>query len=314
MDSKRIQDLERQGYRVVGNHSAIKVCMWTRQTIRNKDVCYKNTFYGIQSHRCVQMTPSLPFCTLRCAHCWRDIEWTQNKWAGPVDAPKEIVDGCIKEHLKVLQGFKGNQKIEKHNYIESLVPKHFAISLSGEPTLYPNLPDLIKEIKSRDISSFLVTNGTNPEMLNKLIQEKSMPTQMYLTLPAPNEEIYNKVCNPLIKNGWKKILKSLKLLKQFDRSTLRLTLTKGINLLNEGQYSELINESNPQFLELKGYVWVGYSRQRLKIENMPKHSDIKEFANKLQNLTAYKIIDEKENSRVILMAKKDDEKRVMKFD
>ena len=70
-------------------------------------------------------------------------------------------------------------------------PKHFAFSLSGEPTFYPRLPELIDELKKRNITSFLVTNGTNPEMLKKLIEHP--PTQLYLTLPAPDEETYKKV-------------------------------------------------------------------------------------------------------------------------
>ena len=44
----------------------------------------------------------------------------------------------------------------------------FAISLTGEPTLYPKLPELIKEIHSRGKTSFLVTNGQHPEVLQKL--------------------------------------------------------------------------------------------------------------------------------------------------
>lgn len=313
MDKRRIKDLERQGYRIVGNHSAIKVCMWTKQAIRKKDVCYKNIFYGINSHRCIQMTPSLLFCTHRCVWCWRDIEWTSGKWKGKVDSPKEIVEGCIKEQKKILQGFKGNKKADKKRIEESLKPMHFAISLSGEPTLYPKLPELIKELKKRKITSFFVTNGTNPEMLEKLIKTKNFPTQTYLTLPAPNEKIYQKLCSPLVKASWKKILKSLSLLKKFKRSTIRMTLVKNLNMLNPEEYAELIKTANPDFLEVKAYMWVGYSRKRLSIQNMPLHPDIKEFAKKLSKLTGYKIIDEKPNSRVVLLMKKDSKKRFLNF-
>ena len=313
MDSKRKQELEKQGYRIVGNHSAIKVCMWTKQAIRNLDVCYKNTFYGINTHRCVQMTPSLPFCTHQCVFCWRDIAWTSKKWTGKIDTPKKIIDECIKEHVPMLYGFKGNEEIDKKILLEAFKPMHFAISLSGEPTLYPKLPQLIKELKKRKISSFLVTNGTNPDMLKKMIVSKNYPTQLYITLPAPDKETYEKVCNPLIKDGWEQINKSLNLLKKFPRSTLRLTLVRHLNLLNPEAYAELIKKANPMFLELKGYVWVGYSRNRLQKENMPFHKEIKDFSKKIQKLTLYKIIEEKQNSRVVLMMKKDTKTRKLKF-
>lgn len=42
----------------------------------------------------------------------------------------------------------------------------------GEPTLFPELYDFIKEIKSIGYSVKLDTNGTNPEMLKRLIDDK----------------------------------------------------------------------------------------------------------------------------------------------
>ena len=48
INKSKIKDLEKQGYRVVGRHSGIKVCLWTKKCLRDEDVCYKNTFYGIR--------------------------------------------------------------------------------------------------------------------------------------------------------------------------------------------------------------------------------------------------------------------------
>ncbi len=296
----KIKDLERQGYRMVGNHSSIKVCLWCKKSLRDEDFCYKEKFYGIKSHRCVQMTPVF-ICNQRCQFCWRDIDFTPTKFSGKVDDPKFIVDESIKQQREYLQGFKGSKKVNMKKFNESLNPNQFAISLSGEPTFYPKLDGLIKEIKSRGYTAFLVSNGTNPEMLNKLIKNKAMPTQMYITLPSPNEEIYNNVCNPLNESNWKNILKSLKLLNKFDRSTIRLTLVKNLNMLNIKEYAELINIAKPEFVECKAYVNVGFSKERLKIENMPRHNEIKEFTKKLNKLINYKVKDEKIESRVILL-------------
>ncbi|MBT3262182.1 4-demethylwyosine synthase TYW1 [Candidatus Woesearchaeota archaeon] len=291
--------LEKQGYRIVGNHSAIKVCYWTRECIREVDSCYKNTFYGISSNLCVQMTPALNTCTLRCNWCWRDIEHTSKEWTGPIDDPKDIISGCIKEHKKVLLGFKGSSK---KMFEKSQQPKHFAISLSGEPTFYPRLPELIKELTKQDLTSFLVTNGTNPEMITQLIQ--TPPTQIYLTLPAPNKIVYKSVCNPLIKDGWEKILQSLTLLKQFPRSVVRLTLTKSQNMLKPEEYAKLI-ANNSDFIEIKGYMYAGHSQARLNPKCMPYHEEVKQFAQELvKHNSNYEIVNEKPNSRVVLLKNK----------
>ena len=308
---KRIE-LEKQGYRIVGNHSAIKVCEWCKKSIKDEGICYKQSFYGINCHRCVQMTPVLHVCGHRCKWCWRDIDFTYPEWIGPVDDPKTIVDGCIKEHTKYLQGFGGNPKTNRKILDEAMNPLHFAISLSGEPTSYPLLPELVDEIHSRGMTTFLVTNGTNPDMLRKLLNHK--PTQLYITLPAPDEETYLRVCKPSIKDGWKRIMESLDLLKEFDsRKTIRLTLVKDENMMMPEKYAEILKNIDADFFEFKAYVYVGYSQYRLSIENMPRHHEIMEFAQTVADLAGMKVIDEKKESRVVLVAREDKAGRIMKF-
>jgi len=303
IDKAKQKDLYRQGYRLVGSHSAIKVCEWTKKSLRDDGICYKEKFYDTKCHRCVQMTPSLGSCGHRCVWCWRDIDFTKAKWIGKVDDPKFIVDECIKENIKYLQGFKGFSKTNLKKFKEMYKPQQFAISLSGEPTMYPKLAELILELHKRKINSFLVTNGTNPSMLQKLIDKKAQPTQLYITLPAPDEETYVKVCSPLIKNGWKKILKSLSLMSKFKRNVVRLTLVKEVNMIEVEKYANLIKKYKPKAVECKAYMWVGFSRQRLGIKNMPLYSDIKKFASELVKLTGYKVKGSKEESRVVLLEK-----------
>ena len=305
MISKQKQKhLYNQGYRLVGDHSAIKACLWTKKSIRGENYCYKQQFYDTISHRCVQMTPALQTCTHKCIWCWRDIDFTKPKWEGKADNPKFIIDECIKANTKYLQGFGGNKKTDWKKYKEINKPQQFAISLTGEPTMYPKLPELISELKKRKINQFLVTNGTQPAMLKKLLTKKAQPTQLYITVPAPDEQTYKKACKPLIKNGWKKINESLKLLKKFKRNVIRLTLVKNINMIYPEKYAELIKKYKPKYVECKGYVWVGFSRKRLKKENMPLHKEIREFAKKIAKYSNYKIIDEKEQSRVVLLKTK----------
>ena len=300
---KKAWDLYRQGYRIVGSHSAVKACMWTKKAIRGEGYCYKQKFYDTITHRCVQMTPALDVCTHRCVWCWRDIEFTKPGWKGKIDGPSLIVDECIKANTKYLYGFGGSKKTDFKKYNEINKPQQFAISLTGEPTMYPKLPELILELRERGINQFLVTNGTQPAMLKKLLDKNAQPTQLYITLPAPNEIVYLKACRPLIKNGWGRILKSLALVSSFKRNVIRLTLARDINMMNPEKYAGMIKKYKPMYVECKAYMWVGYSKNRLEQRNMPLHPEIKEFANKVAEYSGYKVKDEKKESRVVLLSR-----------
>jgi len=112
MISARIRKiLEKQHYEIVGKHSAVQICHWTKKSLKNEGVCYKEKFYGIKSHLCCQMTPAVMWCQNKCLHCWRAIEYTiGDKLEGNIDSPKDIVDGCIKAQRKLLSGFKNFQR------------------------------------------------------------------------------------------------------------------------------------------------------------------------------------------------------------
>lgn len=300
-----------EGYRLVGNHSAVKVCEYCRKAIKGQDVCYKNTFYGIKSWRCVQMSPTF-FCDHRCVFCWRDIDYVWPKWQGPVDEPRFIVDECIKAHVELLQGFKGNQKSVAKRVKEMEKPLHFAISLTGEPTMYPKLPEMIDYIKEKGMTSFLVTNGTIPDMIKKLIQHQ--PTQLYISVYGPNEEVYQKTANPIAKDSWEKLQKSLAMMHKFKRNVIRLTLVKDYNFVDPEGYAKLIEKYKPMFVETKGYSYVGHSQERLEVRNMPYHHEIMEFAKKIEENSSYKVIDEKRESKVALLVKEDFDGRKMDFE
>lgn len=298
-----IQRLEKAGYRFAGKskHSAVKICNWTREALRGNDVCYKQKFYGINTHRCLQMTPAVPFCTHKCTFCWRDTTITYPEWVGPVDDPVEILDGCIEAQREILQGFKGNENVEKKMFEEAMNPNQVAISLAGEPTLYPRLSELVDEINSRGATSFLVTNGTQPEMIKTLMEHE--PYQLYMTLPAPDKQAYMKTCCPIISDGWERIQETLSLLNNFNRSVVRLTLARGMNLLSAEKYAEMVRKSEPRFVEVKSYMAVGFSRKRLGVSYMPMHEEMLEFAQKIADNSGYRITNEKPNSRVVLLEK-----------
>jgi len=298
-----ISMLQRQHYALFG-HSATKLCHYLKTSLKESDVCYKQKFYGINSHRCLQMTPTSSFCDQKCTYCWRPITLKEKK-LNSFDNPEEIIKKALEEQKQLLSGFGSLVKqglTSKKKLQEAMQPMHAAISLSGEPTLYKKLPELIRGFHKRKISTFLVTNALHPEMLKSLLEKKAKPTQLYLSIDTGVEEIHKKLNKPMLKDSWKRIQKSLGLLKKFPRTCIRVTLVKGTNDNHEKELAELIEKAKPSFVEIKAYMFVGYSRQRLKQENMPLHSEVKAFARKvLKHLKHYKIADEDKLSRVILL-------------
>ncbi len=305
--------LEKQHYCFSGEHSAVKICTWTKKSLLDENVCYKEKFYGIRSHLCCQMTPSIGFCTNQCIHCWREMDYAAGiKMTNAVDSPKEIIKKSILCQRKLLNGFFGNEKVNRKKLNQAQEPMHFAISLTGEPTIYPQLNELIAELHKQNKTTFLVTNGQFPEVIESL---KELPTQLYVSVSATNEQDFKKFNKSYFNNGWQRLNKTLELLPKLKtRTVIRITVMKGINMKDEKAYADLIKKASPMFVELKGYMFIGSSRKRLLEENMPYHEDVKNFAKKIAELSGYKIIDEKEESRVVLLAKEDYKDRIMKFD
>src|SRR3989338_4909630 len=194
--------LRKQHYAIFGN-SAVQICRWTKKSLRNEGFCYKQKFYGISSHKCCQMSPCVFFCQNKCLHCWRAIEFILRNKLKIKDEPKEIIENSIKAQRKLLSGFKGFKGTNMEKWKEAQNPNNFAISLIGEPTLYPKLAELILLLRKQKITSFLVTNGLCPEKLIELERKNALPTQLYLSLNAPNKKLYEKMHKSKLKNAWK---------------------------------------------------------------------------------------------------------------
>lgn len=297
----QVEKLESSGYRFVGshNHAAAKICHWTKQSILDRGVCYKEKFYGIESHRCLQMAPAVPNCQQKCEFCWRDLSYTQTQWDGEYDDPKNIIDEAIEAQNNLLCGFFGNDKANKEKLEESKTPTNAAISLAGEPMLYPEIDELIAEFNRRNFTTFVVSNG---QCVDKLKNLENEPYQLYLSLDAPTKKIYNEVCQPQISEGWDNLNQSLDTLASFNsRTCIRTTCVKGRNMINPEKYGELIKKSNPDFVEIKAYMCVGSSRYRLTPDNMPTFDEVKSFAQKIGENCGKKIVNESEVSRVVLL-------------
>jgi tRNA wybutosine-synthesizing protein 1 len=298
--------LKKQKYHLVGSHSAVKRCKWLYETLVNDRHCYKQKFYGIKSHRCIQMSPSLYYCTQQCLFCWRaqsgDLQVTWDEMKIPrVDSPEEIIQGSLKAQEKILTGYKGNPKTNWRKFQEALTPKHVAISLTGEPTLYEPLGELIQAFHQKGLTTFLVSNGTLPSKLSNLSQE---PTQLYISVCAPNEQVYKQICRPQFPGAWTKLNETLGLLQSFHfPSVIRMTLVKEHNINHLDEYAKIVEKANPTYIEAKAYMHIGFSTLRLGFESMPLHSEVKDFAGQLAEKTGYKVIDEAPESRVVLLSR-----------
>ncbi len=298
MEAKQL--LEKQGYRMVGNHSAVKVCHWTKERLLRGRSCYKSQFYGIASHRCVQMTPSVSWCQHSCVFCWRPVEHTLGDEIDvPLDEPSAIADGVIEAQTKLLSGYWGEERVHRRDMSEATEPKHVAISLAGEPTNYPRINELIGEFHRRGMTTFLVSNGMNPERLAEV-----EPTQLYLSLIAYDEELYRRVNAPRIKDGWPRLMRSLDVLRDNRSKTVaRITLVRGYNLEHPEKFADLIARCEPDYVEPKGYVHVGFSRKRLQRDDMPTFQEVHDFGSILAEETGYRVKDTQKESKVVLLSK-----------
>jgi tRNA wybutosine-synthesizing protein 1 len=305
-----MRELEKEKYHLVGSHSVYKKCHWTHEALTSNRYCYKGKFYGIESHRCVQMSPSAAWCWFRCIHCWRlepediGLDWDETKIPYE-DEPEIIVEQSIEEHKRAVSGYFGREGVSKEKVVEAMNPKHVAISLTGEPTLYSRLGELIKEYHKRGLTTFLVTSGVRPDILASLEEE---PTQLFVSLQAPNEKKHKLINRPIVANSWNLVMETLKMLPSFSSPTvIRMTMIKGFNMSEEdaNEFAKIIEIAQPTYIEVKAYMHVGPSTYRLTKDAMPRHSEIREFAKSLSSLTGYKILSEHVPSRIVLLSKLD---------
>ena len=295
-------ELEKQQYRIVGSHSAVKTCGWTKNMINGEGGCYKLKFYGIMSNQCMQMTTSIS-CANRCTFCWRGYKAPVSKeWKWGVDEPEMILEESKKAHHKLLIGFGGSEKANKAAYEKSKEIRHVALSLTGEPITYPRINELIDGFHKDHISTFLVTNSQYPEQIKNL----KPITQLYCSVDAPTKEMLKDVDKPLFPDFWERMLQSLDFLaEKKQRTCIRLTMIKGVNMSLLDKYAELISRGNPDFIEVKAYMFVGPSMQRLSKENMPLHEEVVVFSKELERyLSDHEIGSEHIPSRAVMFAKK----------
>ncbi len=220
-----------------------------------------------------------------------------------VDDPELIAEGTIEAQREIISGYRAHPRVDPRLLREAMEPKHVAISLTGEPTLYPRLGELIKEYHRRGLTTFLVTRGVRPDVLADLDEE---PTQLYISIEAWDEKSYKEFDRPLLPGLWSTTLKTLEILPSFSSPTvIRFTLIKSFNMHDKALKSwlRLVEISQPTYIEFKAYMHIGASRYRLRREDMPSHDEVLEFAKKFAENSSYRILSQQVSSRVVLLSR-----------
>ncbi|NXY44710.1 TYW1 synthase, partial [Ceuthmochares aereus] len=291
------------GYKLIGSHSGVKLCRWTKSMLRGRGGCYKHTFYGIESHRCMEATPSLA-CANKCVFCWRHhTNPVGTEWRWKMDQPEMILQEAIENHQNMIRRFKGVPGVKADRFEEAMTAKHCALSLVGEPIMYPEINRFVKLLHQHSISSFLVTNAQFPDEIRNL----EPVTQLYVSVDSSTKESLKRIDRPLFKDFWQRFLDSLKALSEKQQRTVyRLTLVKAWNVDELKAYADLIALGKPDFIEVKGVTYCGESSaSNLTMANVPWHEEVVHFVRELADLIPdYEIACEHEHSNCLLVAHK----------
>ncbi len=302
------QQLKKAKYGVA-DHSTVALCHWTKKSFKNEGNCYKHKFYGISTHSCMEFSPAGMHCENRCVYCWRPMEFYESMKMEPehVAEPEDIISKLMEERKKLIMGHYGDPRSDKQKLDESLKPSHYAISLSGEPTMYPKLPELIKYLKTlkETKSIFLVTNGQEPDMIQKLQQEDALPTQLYLSTNAADYESFLRINRPKYDDSWQRWNRTLEMLKDLDtRTVLRITLIRDYNTQKDmiPVFAKMLKQSSPHFVEIKSYMHIGRSTNRLEYENMLDMEEIRKFSQEVvKQCDLFSVMDESDVSRIVIL-------------
>ncbi|NXE67835.1 TYW1 synthase, partial [Calcarius ornatus] len=268
------------GYKLIGSHSGVKLCRWTK------------VFLQVGSRWQWVTVPSSP------RHHTNPVG---TEWRWRMDQPQQILQEALEKHQNMIRQFKGVSGVKAARLEEALAVKHCALSLVGEPIMYPHINQLVRLLHQQGISTFLVTNAQFPEEIRRL----EPVTQLYVSVDASTKESLKRIDRPLFKDFWQRFLDSLKALAEKQQRTVyRLTLVKAWNVDELKAYADLISLGKPDFIEVKGVTYCGESSaSSLTMANVPWHGEVLSFVQELARLLPdYGIACEHEHSNCLLLA------------
>ena len=194
--------------------------------------------------------------------------------------PDFIVREAIKTHVGMIKEARGIPGVLEDRWKAAHTVRHCALSLVGEPIMYPRINELLMGLHRKRISTYLVTNGQHPDAIESLVPV----TQLYVSVDAPTPASLEAIDRPLFKDAWERLKRSLALVrKKGQRTVARLTIVKGWNSDEIEGYANLVALGQVSFVELKGVTFCGTSdASNLNMSNSPFHHEVLEFTEKLR--------------------------------
>ncbi|RHZ09906.1 hypothetical protein DYB37_013028 [Aphanomyces astaci] len=162
------------------------------------------------------------------------------------DDAKELVEGAISRHQTMIKEVKGLPGLIQSRWEEAFTVCHCALSLVGEPIMYPHINEFCRELDAREISSFLVTNAQFPEKIAAL----EPITQLYVSVDAATKDSLKAIDRPLFKDFWERFLSCLTQLKAKGQRTEH-------NMKELDNY--VIHLGEPDLIEIKAVTYCGKS-------------------------------------------------------
>jgi len=146
----------------------------------------------------------------------------------------------LEEAKSVEYGLKTYTEEEILNYLEENLGFIDGVVITGgEPTINVGLPELIRKIYELGLKVKLDTNGTNPEMM-QLLLEKRWIDFVAMDIKSCFEN-YEKITNSKIDTDI--IKKSIDLVKKFPNYEFRITIAPGItkdDITKIGEYLKAV--------------------------------------------------------------------------
>ena len=114
-----------------------------------------------------------------------------------------------------------------------------------------------------------------------------------------------RINKPKYDDSWERWNRTLAMLKHLNtRTVLRITLIKGYNDIKEmiPAFTEMFRKASPHFIEIKSYMHIGRSTNRLEHSNMLEMEEIRNFSEQVAKQSKiFSIMDESFVSRITVL-------------
>ena len=86
-------------------------------------------------------------CANKCVFCWRHHKNPVGReWRWKTDDPNFIVEEAIKTHIQMIKETKGIPGVRMDRWEEAHTVRHCALSLVGEPIMYPRIDEFLAHV------------------------------------------------------------------------------------------------------------------------------------------------------------------------